>query len=251
VRFGPQVKSAYLPQIIHFDHPERNLVDTMIWDLNCSAQSARNRLATFQFTGEDVFKPVSALSGGELSRLRLCMLMDDQINLLILDEPTNHLDVASREWIEGAVEEYDGTLLFVSHDRYFIERFATRIWEMRDGQLYDFRGTFKQYRAMRAREEEASRDAASQAAAKQPKQKQEKPKRTGGTKQLEKELGQLERNISKGEENIASLDAQIEENACDYVKLGELMEEKTAAEEALAQLYTRWEEVSSLLEGEG
>jgi ATPase subunit of ABC transporter with duplicated ATPase domains len=250
IRFGPQVKSAYLPQIIHFDHPERNLVDTMIWDLNCSAQSARNRLASFQFTGEDVFKPVSALSGGELSRLRLCMLMDDQINLLILDEPTNHLDVASREWIEGAVEEYDGTLLFVSHDRYFIERFATRIWEIRDGQLYDFRGTFKQYRAMRAREEEASRDSALQVNTKQPKQKQEKPKRTGGTKQLEKELGQLERNIAKREEEISALDAQMEENACDYVKLGELMEEKTAAEEALSELYTRWEEVSSRLEGE-
>ena len=77
-----------------------------------------------------MFKPVSVLSGGEQSRLRLCMLMDDEINFLILDEPTNHLDIASREWIEEAVEAYDGTLLFVSHDRYFINRFATRIWEL-------------------------------------------------------------------------------------------------------------------------
>ena len=96
-----------------------------------SAQSARNRLAAYDFRGEDVFKPVSVLSGGEQSRLRLCMLMDDEINFLILDEPTNHLDIASREWIEEAVEAYDGTLLFVSHDRYFINRFATRIWELR------------------------------------------------------------------------------------------------------------------------
>ena len=124
---GPTVKVGYLPQIIHFSHPERNLVDTMIYDQDCSTQTARNRLAAFNFRGEDVFKPVSALSGGEQSRLRLCMLMDEQINLLILDEPTNHLDIASREWIEEAVADYEGNLLFVSHDRYFIKQFATHL----------------------------------------------------------------------------------------------------------------------------
>ena len=115
LRRGPTVKVGYLPQIIHFDHPERTVVDTMLYDLDCTAQTARNRLASFKFRGEDVFKPVSALSGGEQSRLRLCMLMDSKINLLILDEPTNHLDIQSREWIEEAVEEYEGNLLFVSH----------------------------------------------------------------------------------------------------------------------------------------
>ena len=98
-----------------------------------------------------MFKPVSALSGGEQSRLRLCMLMDEKINLLILDEPTNHLDVASREWIEEAVESYEGNLLFVSHDRYFINRFATRIWMLENGQIIDFRGTFEEYRAAQER----------------------------------------------------------------------------------------------------
>lgn len=140
LRMGPTVKVGYLPQIIRFSHPERNLVDTMIYDQDCSTQTARNRLAAFNFRGEDVFKPVSALSGGEQSRLRLCMLMDEKINLLILDEPTNHLDVASREWIEEAVESYEGNLLFVSHDRYFINRFATRIWMLENGQIIDFRG---------------------------------------------------------------------------------------------------------------
>ena len=111
-------------------------MDTMIDDQDCSTQTARNRLAAFNFRGEDVFKPVSALSGGEQSRLRLCMLMDEKINLLILDEPTNHLDVASREWIEEAVESYEGNLLFVSHDRYFINRFATRIWMLENGQIH-------------------------------------------------------------------------------------------------------------------
>ena len=116
IYLGPSIRIGYLPQIIHFDRPDRNLVDTMLYAQNCSTQEARDRLAAFNFRGEDVFKVVSALSGGEQSRLRLCMLMDSRINLLILDEPTNHLDIASREWIEEAVEAYDGTLLFVSHD---------------------------------------------------------------------------------------------------------------------------------------
>ena len=138
-KLGPSVKAAYLPQIIHFDHPERSILDTMLYEKKgMTAQSARNRLAAYQFQGEDVFKPVSVLSGGELSRLRLCMLMDEEINLLILDEPTNHLDIAAREWIEEAVEAFDGTLLFVSHDRYFIQRFATRIWELADGTITDY-----------------------------------------------------------------------------------------------------------------
>ena len=90
IRLGPSVKWAYLEQVIHFDHPERNLVDTMLYaKKNITPQSARNRLAAYQFQGEDVFKSVSVLSGGELSRLRLCMLMDEEINFLILDEPTN------------------------------------------------------------------------------------------------------------------------------------------------------------------
>ena len=131
VKYGPTVRVAYLPQIIRFDDPSRSLVDTMLYaKRGLTTQAARDRLAAFQFRGEDVFKPVSVLSGGEQSRLRLCMLMDEEINLLVLDEPTNHLDIASREWIEEAVEAYEGALLFVSHDRYFINRFATRIWEL-------------------------------------------------------------------------------------------------------------------------
>ena len=130
IKFGPTVRVGYLPQIMHFSHPERSLYDTMLYEKNLTPQAARDRLGAFLFQGEDVFKTVGSLSGGEQSRLRLCMLMDEKINLLILDEPTNHLDIASREWVECAIEEFEGVLLFVSHDRYFVEKFADRIWEL-------------------------------------------------------------------------------------------------------------------------
>ena len=248
LRMGPTVKVGYLPQQVHFDHPERSLVDTMLYDLDCSAQTARNRLASFKFRGEDVFKPVSALSGGEQSRLRLCMLMDEKINLLILDEPTNHLDIQSREWIEEAVEDYEGNLLFVSHDRYFIDRFANRIWMLEHGQIIDFRGSYAQFRAARERglfiavpEIPAPEQTAKP-------EKKDKPKRSGGTKNLEKELSAVERSISKTEEQIEQLDNDIQEAASDYLKLQELYQQKEQAEEALASLYEKWEELSTALE---
>jgi len=251
VRMGPTVKVGYLPQHVHFDHPERNLVDTLIYEQDCTAQTARNRLAAFKFRGEDVFKPVSALSGGEQSRLRLCMLMDEKINLLILDEPTNHLDIQSREWIEEAVEEYEGNLLFVSHDRYFIDRFASRIWMLEDGHITDFRGNYQEYQAARARGaagKSASDVQVSMEKAPEPKEKKEKPKRSGGTKNLEKEVTAAERAVAKAEEQMYDLEQQIQEAAADYLKLQELYEQREALEEEILKLYGTWETLSAQLE---
>ena len=243
------MKVGYLPQIVRFDHPERNLVDTLIYEKDCTAQEARDQLAAFRFRGEDVFKSVSTLSGGELSRLKLCMLMMDSINLLILDEPTNHLDVASREWIEEAVESFDGTLLFVSHDRYFISLFATRIWTLENGKITDFRGDYEALRAKQARDEEL-RSVIKPARADKPKQEKPKAKTkaSGGTKNLEKQLRTVERDIAKAEERMEALDGQMQENACDYQKLQELVAEKDAAQAELDALYARWEELSEAIE---
>ena len=204
IRLGPQVKLAYLPQIIHFDHPDWNLVENMMAaKRGISAQSARNRLAAYDFRGEDVLKPVSVLSGGEQSRLRLCMLMDDEINFLILDEPTNHLDIASREWIEEAVEAYDGTLLFVSHDRYFINRFATRIWEVANGTITDYPMGFAQYRQVKAQEEAEKTEAPKPV---KEKTVTEKPVRGDRAQQAaRRQLTICEREIAKAEERIGAL----------------------------------------------
>ena len=251
IRMGPTVRTGYLPQHVHFDHPERNLVDTLIYDQDCTAQTARNRLAAFKFRGEDVFKPVSALSGGEQSRLRLCMLMDEKINLLILDEPTNHLDIQSREWIEEAVEEYEGNLLFVSHDRYFIERFASRIWMLENGHITDFQGGYQDYLAAKARGAAGKSASDAQAPAEkapEPKEKKEKPKRPGGTKNLEKEVAAAERAVGKAEEQMDQLEQQIQEAAADYLKLQELYEQREALEEEILKLYGTWETLSAQLE---
>ena len=248
IRLGPQVRMAYLPQIIHFDHPDWNLVENMMAaKKGLSAQSARNRLAAYDFRGEDVLKPVSVLSGGEQSRLRLCMLMDDEINFLILDEPTNHLDIDSREWIEEAVEAYDGTLLFVSHDRYFINRFATRIWELSDQTITDYPMGFAQYRQMKAQEE-----AEKQEAPKPVKEKHmtERPARGNKAQQAaRRQLTICEREIAKAEEAIAELDVQMEAAACDYEKLNELVKQKETAQAELDALYERWEQLSEEAEG--
>ena len=241
IQFGPTVKWGYLPQIIKFNHPERTLYDTMLYEKNCTPQVARDRLGAFLFQGEDVFKQVGNLSGGEQSRLRLCMLMDEKINLLILDEPTNHLDIASREWVEAAIEEFEGGLLFVSHDRYFIEKFAERIWALEDGTIRDFKCGYSKYRSIL--EHEAMAKPVAVAA---PKPKKEKPK--GGTKEIDKLIRRLEREIEKQENLVAELDAKIEASGADYQELTRLLGEKEEAELALIELMEQWEAAQESVE---
>ena len=238
IQFGPTVKWGYLPQIIHFDHPERSLYDTMLYEKNCTPQMARDRLGAFLFQGEDVFKTVGNLSGGEQSRLRLCMLMDEKINLLILDEPTNHLDIASREWVEAAIEEFEGVLLFVSHDRYFIEKFAERIWLLEDGKIRDFPCGYQKYRSI-LEHEAAAKPAVSAA----PKPKKERSK--GGTKDADKLVRRLEREIEKQEQVVADLDQKIEAASADYQELTRLLGEKEEAEAALMDLMEQWEQAQA------
>ena len=195
------------------------------------------------FPYEQVRRANKLLSGGEKTRLQLLLLMLQQPNLLVLDEPTNHLDIAAREWVEDALEGYEGALIFVSHDRYFVQKFAERIWELADGHIRDFACGYEKYRAIKAHE-------AAQAAPAQtvPKPKKEKPK--GGAKELEKQVRAAERAIEKQEQAISELDAQIADAASDYQALARLMEEKAQAEDALARLMDEWEALSLRLEDE-
>lgn len=237
---GPAVRTAYLPQMVSFSVPERSAYDTMLYDCRCQPQEARDRLAAFGFRGEDVFTPVGTLSGGEKSRLRLCMLMGSDINFLILDEPTNHLDIASREWMEDALSDYEQTLLFVSHDRYFIEKFATRIWALADGLITDFRGGYSEFCQWRDRQEVFRQNERAAQKKKEPKAEPKKKPVQGNDKAIAK----AEREIAKLEAKIAVLDAEAEANGSDYQKLMELSAEREGLENELLELYEQWEELN-------
>ena len=235
---GPAVRSAYLPQIVSFSVDNRSALDTMLYDAKCQPQEARDRLAAFGFRGDDVLTPVGALSGGERSRLKLCMLMGSDINFLILDEPTNHLDIASREWMEDALSDYEQTLLFVSHDRYFIEKFADRIWALGDGEITDFRGGYRDYCTWKERQQLLRQTEQKKA----PVKKEEKKTRTPN---MDKQIAKTEREIARLEEKLAQLEALAEENATDYQKLMEIEAQKEELNTQLLALYEKWEEMSS------
>ncbi|MCD8117712.1 MAG: hypothetical protein LUE21_11525 [Oscillospiraceae bacterium] len=163
--------------------------------------------------------------------------MKDDISLLVLDEPTNHLDIASREWIEQAISEYGGTLLFVSHDRWFVDRFADRIWELHDGTVTDFQGDYQSYQTYKSRRTDITRAAKR----KEPKEKAPRPSRPADRS---KQLAKAEREIEKLEGELACLEAREQENATDYQKLMELAEERAALQEKLDEAYDRWAALS-------
>ncbi len=239
---GPAVRTAYLPQMVSFSVDSRSMLDTMLYDCRCQPQDARDRLAEFGFRGESVFSPVGTLSGGEKSRLKLCMLMGGDINFLILDEPTNHLDIASREWMEDALSDYEQTLLFVSHDRYFIEKFATRIWALADGKITDFRGGYSEYCQWRERQSVFAQNERNNS--KKSAVKKEQAKKTSSPNR-DRAIAKLEREIARLEASAAEIDKLCEEYATDYQKLMELDSQKNALDEELLSLYEKWEELNS------
>ena len=182
------------------------------------------------------------LDGSLKVKVLLAKALFGNPDILLLDEPTNHLDVASREWIEEAVESYEGNLLFVSHDRYFINRFATRIWEVANGTITDYPMGFAQYRQVKAQEESEKAETTKPV---KEKTVTEKPVRGDRAQQAaRRQLTICEREIAKAEERIGALDAEMEANACDYEKLNALVADKDAAQAELDALYLRWEELS-------
>ena len=235
---GPAIRTAYLPQTVRFSDDRRSAYETMLYDGRCQPQEARDRLAAFGFRGEDVFTPVGALSGGERSRLCLCLLMGRDINFLILDEPTNHLDIASREWMEDALSDYEQTLLFVSHDRWLIEKFATRIWALADGVLTDYRGGYRDYLAWKERQSVFQQNEKREKQEKKPADKRPK------TPNAAKAAAKVEREIARLEARQQELDQEAEMYSADYQKLMEIDAERASLDEQLLALYEQWEELN-------
>ena len=264
--FGVNVKWGYLSQ-----HPEtyprgESLTDITVRELGVTTGEARNILAGCLFSGEDAFKFPSDLSGGEMSRFRLCLLMRREVNLLLLDEPTNHLDIASREWVENAVESYPGSLIFVSHDRYFIKSFANRLLELDDGRIYDFPFGYEEYISRRDERRDTADRASTPPAPERaavseptkeppsgqkddtPRSKRERLSPSVARRRAEARLSSAERETARLEELCRALDEQIEAAATDHVELMRLSAERQTADNELTAAYAEWESAFEALE---
>ncbi len=235
VRLGPTVKMACLPQIVSFGHPERSLLDTLLYEQKETPQNARDRLGAFHFSGDTVFMPVEKLSGGEKSRLKLCMLMQHKMNLLLLDEPTNHLDIQSREWLEEAIDDFSETLIFISHDRFFLDRFATRLWILENGKLIDFPGSYAEYR------KQADALTKPVPSAPTPAKSKEKPPARGKDKRAaEAKLRQVESRINTLAQALAGVSRDMEIHAHDAARLLELIDTQKTLTAEQDGLYAEW-----------
>ena len=254
IEFGYNVTVGYYDQE-NQNLDENNTVLDELWNAypNLTETEIRNTLALFLFRGDDIEKEVRVLSGGERARLTLAKLILSRMNLLILDEPTNHLDIESREALETALKEFDGTIIAVSHDRYFTRQLATRFVDLGEGGR-DFLGGYDDYMNWREARAAEGRDLSGETAAalaveKTAKEQYEEKKKSGAERRkLEKRKAELEREIAKTERAIASIDDLLfGEAATDYKRAAELTDEKTVAEDRLLQLY---EEYETLTEGE-
>lgn len=213
----------------------------------------RNTLALFLFTGEDVFKPISALSGGERGRLSLVKLMLSEANFLLLDEPTNHLDITSKEILEEALRSYEGTVFYVSHDRYFVDKTATRILDLTHETILSYEGNYTDYLAQKERKEaiagftsdvSGTKETASETASKQ-NWKDQKAKEAEERK-LRNRIAKLEEQIESYEAKLAEIDEAmlLPENCTNSYELNRLSEEKEKVEENLLAAMTEWEELN-------
>lgn len=240
-RIGGAVKIGYFDQQMTEYKGSHTVLDDYLSAFPGSNDfEARSALGAFLFSGEDVFKTLDMLSGGERVRLALCKIFKSNPNFLILDEPTNHMDIIGKETLENILSGYDGTLLFVSHDRYFVKKLADKLLVFSDGQAQFYEYGFEQY----------EKSAVSEAA---PVENEKKPKEKKTYTTPAKEKAKRERAIKKAEETIAALEAEVEEintalslpeNMSDYVLLAELQEKLCDRQALLDHAYSEWERLS-------
>lgn len=258
-RLGSNVEIGYYDQEHHVLHSDKTLFEEISDDYPyLNNTQIRNVLAAFLFTGEDVFKRISDLSGGERGRVSLAKLVLSNANFLILDEPTNHLDIMSKEILEDALNGYEGTILYVSHDRYFINRTAHRILDLTEGQFVSYVGNYDYYlekhdtvmaaiEASTPQSADADNTAATRAAESEVKldwkaQKEEQAR----LRKKENDLKKCEEKIAELEARISEIDTEMSDPAIgtQVAKLQELTKEQTACQEQLEKLYEQWEELA-------
>ena len=235
--FGASVKPAYLEQNISFENEELTVLETFRENLNILEGPARGILSKFLFYGEDVFKKVKGLSGGEKARLKLCLLMQNDINTLVLDEPTNHLDIDSREMLEEALENFKGSILFISHDRYFINKIATRILEFNDKGISGFNGGYDAYKENKIKNPAKEKINDEILVDKKEPYKNE---RNNAVKKNEFKINMLENKISELESKLSANSINIEKYSADYLKLDKLIKEKKTLQSELDNTMEEW-----------
>ena len=250
---GTNVKIGYYDQEHHVLNMDKTIFDEISDDYPALTNTRiRNILAAFLFTGDDVFKLIGVLSGGERGRVSLAKLMLSEANFLILDEPTNHLDIASKEILENALNDYTGTVLYVSHDRYFINQTASRILELTGNTFINYIGNYDYY--LEKKEElnkvylgntqvvETTSSAPSTSKLSWQEQKEEQARQ----RKRQNDLKKTEERIAKLEERNMEIDELLaqEEIYTNSVKCQELAKEKSSNEEELELLYDKWTELA-------
>ena len=252
---GHNVRIGYYSQVHSGLNPGRTIVDEIRQMSALSEDAARSFLARFLFTGDDVFKPVGALSGGERSRVALAKLTLQGSNFLVLDEPTNHLDLQSRQFLEEILGEFEGTLLFVSHDRYFIDSLATKVWVIEDGVLIPYMGNYSEYRTRKRPivlefaspqvnivDKRVSKTTKSGGS----------PSRAGGKKSTKikiRTVEDVERDIEKAEARVSALEEELSEAArnADATQLTQLSAAYEQARINVEELLVEWEQLSETM----
>jgi ATP-binding cassette subfamily F protein 3 len=252
---GHNVRIGYYSQVHSGLNPGRTIVDEIRQMSALSEDAARSFLARFLFTGDDVFKPVVALSGGERSRVALAKLTLQGSNFLVLDEPTNHLDLQSRQFLEEILGEFEGTLLFVSHDRYFIDSLATKVWVIEDGVLIPYMGNYSEYRT---RKRPIVLEIASPQVNIVDKRVSKTTKsggshsRAGGKKSTKikiRTVEDVERDIEKSEARVSALEEELSEAArnADATQLTQLSDAYEQARINVEELLVEWEQLSEAM----
>jgi ATP-binding cassette subfamily F protein 3 len=249
---GHNVRIGYYSQTHSGLNPDRTIVEEIRQMSALSEDATRSFLARFLFTGDDVFKPINALSGGERSRVALAKLTLQGSNFLVLDEPTNHLDLQSRQFLEEILNEFEGTLLFVSHDRYFVDSLATKVWDIEDGVLIPYMGNYSEYRTRKrpivleipsppesrgdTRESKLPRSAGSSS-------------KSGGKKSVKikvRTVEDVEHDIEKAEALVSTIEEELAEAAlnADAAQLTQLSAEYEQARVRIEELLFEWEQLS-------
>ncbi len=236
IKIGRGVKYAYLEQDVKFSRKDNSVLEEVCSELDMSISSSRNLLGKFLFSGDSVYKKIGILSGGEKSRLRLLLEMRDSVNFLVLDEPTNHLDIPSREDLEKAIRNYGGTMIFISHDRHFINAFADKIFELREGEFTVYPGNYDNYL-----EKAASAEPAKTEKRKSP----EKLERGKAKRKASFTLRMTEERIQKLEQKINRIEDEIQEFAADYIKLTKLTTIRENLKTELDEQYAKWMELTN------